>query len=113
MAAKHDWNREPEMFEVMLKRGANVNARDYEDNTPLHYAAKANFKEIYPLISGKEGSEMALINAQGKAPLHLAVEYGSTDIVKLFLEDGIDLGVPDDAGNTPLSLAITSPQGNM
>jgi len=36
----------PDIAEVLISQGANVNAQDIDGNTPLHYAAKMSHERI-------------------------------------------------------------------
>ena len=44
-------------------------------------------------------------NAHGNTPLHLAVEGDLEEVVKLLLENGLDMEIKNIEGKTPLQLA--------
>ncbi len=46
--------------------------------------------------------------AFGETPLHVAVDRGYLDIVKLLLERGADPNLQSNEGNTPLHLSVIS-----
>ena len=90
--------------ELIKTNPSLVNARDYDDNTPLHLAA----------IHGRaDASEFLLehgaaVNAQNSAkmtPLHVAVKQGFIDVVKELLSHKPDLNIKDSRGWTPLTWA--------
>ena len=61
-------------FRILLKNGAEVDAKDIKDYTPLFYAAKANGIEAsYYLLEGRADPNARAIN--GKTPLFKACTY--------------------------------------
>ena len=42
----------------------------------------------------------------GRAPLHFAVHFGDEDCVALLLAHGADVHKADDAGRTPMRVAV-------
>ena len=61
--------------EYLVKNGANVNAEDSEDRTPLHYAVMHNRHLVSVLIS-REANIFA-VDENGKTPLDYAFEHGN------------------------------------
>ena len=66
-----------------LAAGTDVNAKDAEGFTPLHYAAT---KEVAELLIAKG----ALVNAKGdgETPLDWAIKYDETKIADLLRKHG-------------------------
>jgi hypothetical protein len=61
---------------------------DHQDQygfTPLHYAAMGGFIEIAVILL-QRGAGRSVTNSQGQTALHLAVENGHQDVVKLLLQ---------------------------
>jgi len=91
-----------------VSQGANVNARDEDDYTPLHYAAALGSADMVKFLV----SQGAIFNyvTEGKrgmdAPLHYAVLSGNTDMVKFLVSKGADINVKDGWGYTPLDIAL-------
>jgi ankyrin repeat protein len=52
-------------------RGTDVNARDKDEETPLHYAARRKTPEITAALL-KAGTDVNAENKYGKTPLHYA-----------------------------------------
>jgi len=73
-----------EIAKLLIAKGANVNAKDGNGSTPLHYA---NTKEIAePLIA--EGANVNAKNKDGKTPLDLAIQVRNTELAALLRKHG-------------------------
>lgn len=88
---------------LFLQNGAEVNARDNQGFTALHYAASAGSMKAARVLL----EHQADVNAQGGrlnllTPLHLAAVKGSTDMVRLLIQYGADV---KKAGQTALHAA--------
>ena len=70
--------------EMLIKQGANVNARDENGNTPLHWAAfKKNIPVVKLLIT--QGADVNAQDERGITPLFLTDDL---EIVKALVEKG-------------------------
>eukprot|EP00803_Ostreobium_quekettii_P011319 evm.model.scf_21EXC.25 EVM.evm.TU.scf_21EXC.25 scf_21EXC:221917-227164(-) len=85
---------------LLLTNGADPNARNWRNETPLHYVGTWNRYQICSLLL-KQGAEIDAVDAEGETPLHEAVGYGGVDVVKVLLEGGADTYIEDLAGDTP------------
>jgi ankyrin repeat protein len=96
-----------EAAELLILRGANVNAKDRDGNTPLHNASLLANIEMCGLLLEK-GAEVNARNEDGSTPLHLAT-FGFSEkhvlIVSLLLDYGADVALYDNEGITPLHFA--------
>ena len=87
-----------------LAAGMDVNTRDNNKWTPLHYAAYYGHKAVAELLI----AEVADVNAKsddGWTPLHDATSIGHKEIVELLLAKGANVNAKNNYGNTPLDLA--------
>jgi ankyrin repeat protein len=73
----------------LLNRGADVNASDSRDRTPLHFAAFKRYAEIASLLL-KHGADVNARDDAGDTPLHYAARSGCPSLVKLLLKYGGD-----------------------
>ncbi len=95
-----------DMVTLLVTRGADVKARNRDDQTPLYTAASC--------VSPEAESAAALLLAKGadpnardrhaQTPLHRAA---TPDLVALLVHAGASVNVRDDNGNTPLHLAAS------
>lgn len=59
-----------EVVNVLIIKGADVNAQDKDNRTPLHFAAQNNNKEIVDALI-KAGADVNIKDEDGKTPLDL------------------------------------------
>jgi ankyrin repeat and IBR domain-containing protein 1 len=80
-------NSNADLFTVNLNRNEIVNSRDYQNNTPLHYACMNNLMTcIQTLVSN--GSYLSAENDKNQTPSDIAELNNNKDIVE-FLESKI------------------------
>ncbi|MCC6005912.1 MAG: ankyrin repeat domain-containing protein, partial [Thermofilum sp.] len=83
----------------------DINAKDREGNTPLHYAAGSISKEFAKLLID-EGADVNAKNKFGRTPLHIAAAENREENVQLLIESGADVDARDEYGWTPLHWAV-------
>lgn len=97
-------NGEEEIVAELLKHGANMNAADFEGNTPFMFAcSNGHFKIAQMLL--KHDVRVNPRNKQGSTAFILACMMGRTKIVKLLLSHGADYRLTNFKKQTPLMLA--------
>ena len=83
------------LVQFLLNRGADPNAVDYGDITPLHIAAEVGHFEITKILL-KHGAK---VNAETLisrfTPLHKAVQRNWQDIIEILIENGARTDVED------------------
>jgi ankyrin repeat protein len=124
----------PDVLQALLERGADPNARNGWDDTPLHSAvvaaadARARGDRAFPQDGNAErvveciaqcvtlllehGADANLRNGRGgDTPLHFAVaSVPLPSVVQALLDGHADITVPNSRGETPLQLAIMERQ---
>jgi ankyrin repeat protein len=87
----------------LLSNGANVNARDEDQRTPLMWATeRPNHLVASWLI--EHGAEVNAVDERGVTALHYVAELGEEDLVRALLNAGADHSVRAE-GHTPRSIA--------
>uniref|UniRef100_A0A8C2KGB9 Ankyrin repeat domain 27 (VPS9 domain) n=1 Tax=Cyprinus carpio TaxID=7962 RepID=A0A8C2KGB9_CYPCA len=95
------------LIDVLVSKGAVVNATDYHALTPLHLSCQKGFQGVTLLLLHYKANTDAQDN-NGSTPLHLACMYGHEDCVKALLYFDLHscrLNVQNDKGDTPLHIA--------
>uniref|UniRef100_A0A8C8MDB7 Ion transport domain-containing protein n=1 Tax=Oncorhynchus tshawytscha TaxID=74940 RepID=A0A8C8MDB7_ONCTS len=84
-----------------------LNARDEEGNTPLHWAVQRTQRESCACLLDL-GADSNILNLRLMSPLHLAVSLGHNPLVELLLShSNTDANLMGGQGNTPLMLACS------
>lgn len=92
------------MCELLLERGAQVDALDDDRNTPLHYAAASgSAASVKVLIRG--GTSPGPEQAQGLTPAHWAAHKGHAEVLGMLLACGTPVNATAEEGATPLHMA--------
>lgn len=96
---------------LLLRYGADVNARSADHGTPLHYAAttcgcKHNPRVMTMLLQA--GADPKLADDAGDTPLLEASKRGPADDVQQLIECGADPNQADRYGYTPLMAAANA-----
>ncbi len=89
---------------LLLREGADEDARDGDGRTPLHKAAEEGHVEVAKVLL-KHGADLNAKDRYEDTPLHKAAEKGRVEVVKLLLEHGADVNTRDRYENTPLDKA--------
>jgi hypothetical protein len=84
--------------------GANVNERNKQGWTPLHFAAVRGKTECARVLI-EYNAAVDFRTGTEKTPLHFAADRDFLKLTKLLLENGADLGARDDEGWSPLHYA--------
>jgi len=66
---------------LLLDHGANINERDAEGNTPLHYAASNHSPELVELLL-KRGADVLARNKNGQTPLFKVLDMCRRDVYR-------------------------------
>ncbi|XP_064599919.1 serine/threonine-protein phosphatase 6 regulatory ankyrin repeat subunit B-like [Liolophura sinensis] len=106
-----------ECVDMLIKHGADINARDRFDVTAVHMAAEhGRLKCLQMLLDSgaevhvptkysKHGSYTAVPHVGGTTPLHLAALHNHTKCVMELIWNGADYNTVDELGRTSLYIA--------
>lgn len=122
--------RKEEVISLLLKAGANIEAKDGHGRTPLHWGPFAYIrqpKHIYEKLGQPHetvftdpgpakgivlllnaGAKIDAVDDEGDTPLHEAARLTSVRGAEALLARGAKVNVKNKAGETPLSIAQAS-----
>ena len=99
----------PETLALLLKQGADIEAREMSQSTPLHFAAGWNETPEVVALLLEHGADIEARDTNGWTPLHTAARNSKTKMVALLLKQGADVEARSDDRMTPLHRAsVTS-----
>jgi ankyrin repeat protein len=100
-AAKHG-NRAG--FRALIKQGVDVNAREADGTTALHWAVRSDDQEMVETLL-RTGANVQAVNRYGVTPLALAATNGNAGILQALLKAGADPNAASPEGETALMTA--------
>ncbi len=109
-----------DVVELLLAKGAKVNATDNDRMTPLHLVAKNDQKETAKLVL--ETATLLLANNAdvsavdfpfGDTPLHKAAGGNCKEMAELLLANKADVNAQNGSGWTPLHVAASEGRQDM
>jgi len=71
------------MMRVLMKKGANVNARSFHDQTPLHFAAVRGDVRAVQLLVDQADIDVSIVDSKGNSARDLAKSGGFMDVVEI------------------------------
>ncbi|KDQ11600.1 hypothetical protein BOTBODRAFT_114190 [Botryobasidium botryosum FD-172 SS1] len=104
---------EIDVIEALISTGADADATNLNQATPLHHAASLGLASAVQVLL-KMGANANPLDGRGRTSLHTAVESLKPDaatVIAALLEGGANINAEDDEGQTPvqLGLALCSP----
>lgn len=78
-----------ECARILIENGADINALDFGQNTPLHIAcSRKSANMVYLLV--EQGCAIDIANFKGVTPLHFAAKVKDIRILNFLLHNGCD-----------------------
>jgi ankyrin repeat protein len=93
-----------ESVKILLKKGAEIDAKDNNGETALYRAASKRHEAVVKLLL-ENGAEFNVKGSDGKTTLYWAAYHGHEAVVKLLLGKGAKVDAKDVYGNTALYCA--------
>ncbi|XP_054612017.1 receptor-interacting serine/threonine-protein kinase 4 [Dunckerocampus dactyliophorus] len=93
------------LAELLLgRRSTNVNAKDEDQYTALHWAAQNGDEAMTRLLLDR-GAAINETDGQGRTPAHVACQHGQENVVRVLLSRGADVHIKGKDNWTALHLA--------
>ena len=96
-----------DLINLLLARGADVDARDGLGETPLLLAGR-NSREDCIIALLNHGADIHVKGSDGVMVLHSACDRGLLNIVNILLAHNVNADERDERGRTPLFLAVNN-----
>lgn len=90
--------------ELLEAEPQQVNVKDADGRTPLHWACRGVHFEVVKYLADK-GADVNVKDNNGTAPLHSLAVRGHIEAIELLIRKGADVNIGDMAGNTPIHWA--------
>ncbi|TVY84381.1 Ankyrin repeat-containing protein [Lachnellula suecica] len=102
-----------ELVDLFLRKGADVNAKNFNGQTALHFTASKNNLDIgRKLLDAKPPASTRVKDKRGQYPIHRAAAVGSVPMVELFVKNRSPVSASDNEGQTPLHHAVAEGHGD-
>lgn len=89
------------IVEMLIARGARVNATNLGDDIPLHLAAAHGHRDIVNFLL-RHKADNNFINEHGNTPLHYACFWGYSLIAEDLVQAGASVSIANKYGEVPL-----------
>jgi len=92
---------------ILLEKGASIDARDYSNQTVLHRAARYGSLEAVKMLLDRGASVDAASghDLDGFTALHFSARAGHLEVVEMLLGKGANISQKTNSGKTALEIA--------
>lgn len=99
------WAKDQSVGKALLERNAMIDAHTRTGYSPLHSAARHGDVELVELLI-EHGADVNAANRNfALTPLHMAVDDGRINVASVLISNGADVNATDWIGMTPLAMA--------
>ena len=102
-----------EIFKLLKKFGANLEAVTNTGKNIMHIAAESNQPSMMIYLYLNEAQDISSVDENGSTPLHWACYYKAEECVNYLLHLKADINAQDKEKFTPLNIAVANNKVNM
>uniref|UniRef100_A0A0G4HVZ3 Uncharacterized protein n=1 Tax=Chromera velia CCMP2878 TaxID=1169474 RepID=A0A0G4HVZ3_9ALVE len=99
------YERRADIIRFLVSQGANVNAKDDSERSPLACAVFKGLREIFEFLLEK-GADLKTKNFCGYSNLYNAALGNQREMAEMLINKGLEVDVRDDHQTTPLHLTV-------
>eukprot|EP00467_Chlorarachnion_reptans_P023600 CAMPEP_0114514302 /NCGR_PEP_ID=MMETSP0109-20121206/16076_1 /TAXON_ID=29199 /ORGANISM="Chlorarachnion reptans, Strain CCCM449" /LENGTH=341 /DNA_ID=CAMNT_0001694323 /DNA_START=260 /DNA_END=1285 /DNA_ORIENTATION=- len=88
--------------------GKDVNLRDGEQRTPIHWACAGGHVDVAKILI-ENGADLSALDSKGNTPLHYATGYGQPEAARVLLDAGVDTSIKNGNGKTSKEVVTLNP----
>jgi ankyrin repeat protein len=93
-----------DLTQLLINNNADVNSKDIDGFTPLHYACKQSNIELTQLLINNN-ADVNSKDIHGSTPLQYACKQNNIELTQLLINNNADVNLKDIDGSTPLHYA--------
>lgn len=97
---------------ILIQGGADVNARNGQDLTLLHQAILKQDSDTAVFLLN-QGADLNALTGDQESPLQLAIHCRLPVVIDALCSRGVSFSAPDDKGDPPLWIALSSEQDDI
>ena len=96
---------QPEIVDYLISKGANIEVKDKNGDSLIHFATIGGFLSIVQYLIEKQNINKEIKGKGGKTPLHYACEKGHLPIIEYLVSKGVNIEARDKKEKTPVHYA--------
>ncbi|XP_046550663.1 putative ankyrin repeat protein RF_0381 [Haliotis rubra] len=100
-----------DVFDLLVKKGADLSLVDSNENNILHMACAGGNKELIKYVIAKDIVDINSRSKQGTTPVIGAALIGYKELLHLLSINGADMATTDETGSSILHLALLQHEG--